>query len=261
MNTSTTNMQSEMCSHHDLQNVSNKLNCQPPKKVLTMASKALPSSYLSYSGVTTEMLKDIKTEIVSYSAGKFKFHPGLSEENIVKFEKDVGVKRFPEVYRRWLAIANGSDSAPNGELYSYPRDINKIITKMRLVTASNKEEYAENLQDIIDDDIDLPKIIQGYKNRIEADKTYQDIAIEDCKLHPDAVLVPFFAHRFVVCVEGSLNPPIVSVYNDDAIVYGKTFDGYLLGEFAPNLYNIDIMSEDNTDVAWRRDECRHCTNL
>ena len=65
--------------------------------------------------------------------------------------------------------------------------------------------------------------------RIEDDEDAACLAEEHLK--QAAVLIPLYGHRFVPCLDGVENPPVLSVYGGDIIYYGENLQNWLEIEF------------------------------
>jgi hypothetical protein len=140
--------------------------------------------------------------------------PGLSTEQIASYEGEVGAQ-FPNDWKAFLREMNGTDLptvnvyASSGEpyrhsvgVYSYPRDLQLVRDQMALV--------------------------QQHRRGIAS-----DLASQGCHFSNDAILVPIYGHRYLVCTPNTANSVVVSVVvNDvDAIVYGASLQAYLTREF------------------------------
>lgn len=137
---------------------------------------------------------------------------GLDEEGISDYERAVQA-RFPDDFRRFLRFMNGTDLptlnvyACTGEphrtavgVYSYPRDLEIVRSRMKDVAAERKE--------------------------IEA-----VLGEQDFELRAGDLLVPIYGHRFVVCGSDLKKSVVLSICGSDAIVYGMTLRAYLQAEF------------------------------
>lgn len=141
-----------------------------------------------------------------------KWLPGLSEPQVDEYQERVGFG-FPEDLRLLLSQINGTDlptlnvygycGEPHRKglgVYSYPRDIDQVILRIQNITP-DREAIAEVLRM---DGFDLPD---------------------------DAGLLPFYAHRYVVCGLSRAPSPVLSIQGTDAIVYAEDLRQYLLAEF------------------------------
>lgn len=146
-----------------------------------------------------------------------RWNPGLSHEDIVEYERDIGV-RFPHDFRAFLRAMNGTDLPTLnvygycGEplrratgVYSYPRDIELVRWRIHDVL-ENKERISDDLAE------------QGFA------------------LPADAGFVAICGHRYVLCTADLDSSVVLSiVVNDvDAIVYAKSLKEYLEKEFLEN---------------------------
>lgn len=141
-----------------------------------------------------------------------RWNPGLTSAQIFEYEQGLGC-RFPEDFKGMLSVINGTNlSALNiygnsGEphrtspgVYSYPKDLAVV------------EEYISEVR----------------KDRDEIIAVLMD---QGFKLDKEAVLVPVYSHRFIVCGKDSGKSPVLSVVGTDAIVYGDNLREYLEKEF------------------------------
>jgi len=136
---------------------------------------------------------------------------GLSDGSIDQYEGELGV-RFPDGFRRFLKSMNGTDTPTvnvygttcqpvyGTGVYSYPADLEIVKERQRTVDRERRE-------------ITLCLKDQGFE------------------LNPEADLIPFFSHRFLLSDPGSPEIPVLSIHGVDAIVYASTFRGYLELEF------------------------------
>ena len=140
------------------------------------------------------------------------WNPGLTSTEIEQYEAAVRA-RFPDDFRLMLKIMNGTDRPtlnvygnsgyPHQTgigVYSYPRDLEAVKARMREVDRDRNQ-------------IELELESQGYS------------------LAPSAVLVPVFAHRFVVCGSDPRQSTVLSIEGLDAIVYADSLPAYLEQEF------------------------------
>jgi len=140
--------------------------------------------------------------------------PGLSEEQIAGYEDVLGAK-FPNDFRTFLGAMNGTDLptlnvyASSGVpprqspgVYSYPRDL-EVVKQLIEVVQENR------------DDVTLDLATQGFH------------------LPAQAVLVPVYGHRYVVCTRKLNTSAVLSVIVDDvdAIVFANSLREYLTEEF------------------------------
>ncbi|MEO6656457.1 MAG: SMI1/KNR4 family protein, partial [Pyrinomonadaceae bacterium] len=134
-----------------------------------------------------------------------KWLPGLSDEEVVKYEKEMGVS-FPEIYKLYLKYMNGTDEpAINvyGECgepyryasgyYSYPRDWDSVKEKIKW---------------IYDDFGVTPEFI------------------EETKIPP---IMPIVSHRFIVLDRCAKNP-VLSMYGRDSIFYAPSLESFLAND-------------------------------
>jgi hypothetical protein len=150
-----------------------------------------------------------------------RWNPGLSDERIAEYEDVVGV-RLPHHLKAFFREMNGTDlptlnvygycGEPQRQLvgvYSYPRDIRVIQSR---------------IEDVL-------------RNRAEIGV---DLASQGFVLPPEANLVPFFGHRYVVCTPDLHSSVVLSIVVDsvDAIVYANSLKEYLEKEFLEPPLNI-----------------------
>lgn len=143
-----------------------------------------------------------------------RWNPGLSDVEIAKYEKALDVS-FPHDLRAFLKAMNGTDLptvnvyGSCGEphrmsvgVYSFPRDL-KIVQALIKDVLQKREEITIGLKD------------------------------QDFDLSPEARLVPFYGHRYVVCTPNLDQSTVLSIYvpSVDAIVYGNSLREYLEREF------------------------------
>jgi hypothetical protein len=141
-----------------------------------------------------------------------RWNPGLRSSKISEYERSLQID-FPADLRAFLTKLNGTDlptinvygesGIPHLEsvgVYSYPRDL--AIVKERIGTLSAGWEVL--LQSLGKDGLKLPN---------------------------DVHFVPFYQHRYVVCLSDRTHSEVVSVAGEDAIVYGWSLEEYLMKEF------------------------------
>ena len=141
-----------------------------------------------------------------------KWLPGLVPAKLEAYEARLGIM-FPDDLRKFYLLANGTD-IPNIDLhgsdgrpqsfgigiYSYPSDI---------------EEVEHRIRDLLKF---LPQILS-------------DIESDGIELGPNPKFVPVFGHRFVLASGNPNSSVVLSIYEDDAIVYGEDMETYLRHEF------------------------------
>ena len=140
--------------------------------------------------------------------------PGLSQVEIGEFESEFGV-HFPDDFRRLLAKCNGTEypdqairegfvgaSRPTENVYSYPRDVALVREAINWLDWENARI---NVQVVLAE--------QGYE------------------LESEAVLIPIFGHRYLVCGSDPSSSTVLSIVGNDAIVYGANLRTYLETEF------------------------------
>ena len=130
--------------------------------------------------------------------------PGLSEEEIRRFERDVGAA-FPDDFRAFLRRFNGTETErspdpPRQDLYAYPRDLGRVKDLMRA--------WAR----------DWPGI-------------REELAGQGVDVPASAVCVPLYGHRGVLCDGDPRRSTVLSISGTDAIVYGEDLRRYLEAEF------------------------------
>jgi hypothetical protein len=143
-----------------------------------------------------------------------RWNEGLSDEMVAEYERVLRV-RFPHHFRSLLRGMNGTDLAtlnvygscgePPREsvgVYSHPRDIERVKTRIEDIRASRAEITA-------------------------------DLAEQGFELPAEANLVPVYIHRYVVCTSILNSSVVLSVVVNaaDAIVYGNSLREYLEKEF------------------------------
>lgn len=142
-----------------------------------------------------------------------RWRPGLTKEEITDYEKTLGC-HFPKDLQTFLQSMNGTDlptiniyagtERPRESLgvYSYPRDLEFIRWRMENAGRNRKEVSA-------------------------------DLAKQGFGLPPEAGLVPFYEHWYVVCTADPESSVVLSIVVDsvDAIVYGNSLEEYLEKEF------------------------------
>jgi hypothetical protein len=140
---------------------------------------------------------------------------GLPESAILDYELALGLS-FSEDFRILLGFMNGTDVptlnvfGSSGEasreaagVYTYPRDLGLVQSGAASVSS-----------------------------RLYREVLTRTLAEEGFHLPTNASLVPFYAHRFVVCIPGEANSPVLSIWDEtDAIVYGRSLQDYLKVEF------------------------------
>ena len=143
-----------------------------------------------------------------------RWNPGLSAEGLTEYQRTVGFE-FPNDCKAFFTEMNGTDipainvygnsgepSRTSVGVYSFPRDIERIVQRI--------------------DDVD--------QNRAEITA---DLAEQGYELPPNTRLLPFFSHRYVVCGPDTDISTVLSViaYDVDAIVYATSLQEYLEREF------------------------------
>jgi hypothetical protein len=138
-----------------------------------------------------------------------RWNPGLSEEECVQYEVEVGF-RFPSEVREFLQQMNGTNllaldiRGSSGEehrsgpaFYSFPRDL--LLVTNRIGSAwTNPTQLRHTLSE------------------------------EGFQLGEQAKLLPIYAHRYVVCSSEMESCPVLSIWDStDAIVYGQSLPEYL----------------------------------
>jgi hypothetical protein len=139
-----------------------------------------------------------------------RWNPGLTEEEIAECETALSA-RFPDDYREFLRAMNGTDLptintfgnsgvkiiSRRAGVYSFPRDIEQVIT------------LAE-----------------------QVDRDAIEVALADgFKLSPSDKFIPIYEHRFLMCASDPTISLVLSVQQDDAIIYGDNLENYLNVEF------------------------------
>ena len=143
-----------------------------------------------------------------------KWNPGLTVAEIDEYENVVSAK-FPTDYRIMLQLVNGTDR-PNLNLYgrssdpyrtaftlyAFPRDL-AIVRERISVIEDNRDEIANAL-----------------------------CHYEQYSLSSDAVLLPIYGHRYLVCDGGDRSlSRVLSIVGADVVTYGMDLQGYLTREF------------------------------
>jgi hypothetical protein len=143
-----------------------------------------------------------------------RWNAGLSNEQIADYESALKA-RFPHDFRAFLRKMNGTDlptlnvygscGEPHCQsvgVYSYPRDIELVKRRIEDISGSR----AEIASDLLEQGFHLP---------------------------PEAMLVPVFAHRYIVCSSNLDDSVVLSivVHDTDAIVYANSLREYLDKEF------------------------------
>jgi hypothetical protein len=140
------------------------------------------------------------------------WNPGLSNEQILAYERAVGVT-FPFDLKALFRVMNGTDlptlniyggsGYPKREsvgVYVYPRDL-EVVRKLILDANENRGTLRATLTN------------------------------EGFDLVPTSKLMPIYAHRYVVC-DGAESSAVLSIWDaKDAIVYGNSLQEYLEREF------------------------------
>jgi hypothetical protein len=139
------------------------------------------------------------------------WNPGLSEKEIDRYEKDIGIA-FPNELRILLGFINGTDrptvniygndGSPHQTsvgVYTYPRDLELVKSRIEVLN-------------------------ENWKN-------IRTLLSEVALTHAGGDLFPFFIHRFVVCGAGYPGCPVISVHGRDAILYCESLRDYLEKEF------------------------------
>jgi hypothetical protein len=141
-----------------------------------------------------------------------KFKKGLDATQINELETQFGFE-FPNKYKLMLAIINGldkkqisinpenlSDIEFDDRFYQYPRDFNKCQLIINEI-----EKYIKHVQNAL--------LIESFDiNEIEG-------------------FIPIYAHRAIVVFKNKNICPVISIYGDDVIIYGKNLTEYLENEF------------------------------
>ena len=154
-----------------------------------------------------------------------KWLPGLSNEKIVEYEKEIGFS-FPENYKVYLKHMNGTDRSTinvYGEcgepyrygigFYSYPRDLEMVRRRIKWI----HEEF-------------------------EVTPTF----VEEQQIPR---LMPIVSHRFLVVDRCAANP-ILSMYGRDSILYAFSLEAFLLNEIFRRDGIIVAVNEPAVDVKY-----------
>ncbi len=150
-----------------------------------------------------------------------KWLPGLNDEQIANYEKDVGFI-FPKVFRTFLKYMNGTDKQTINVYggsdkphtygvgyYSYPRDIQAV-------------------KDMI------TWIFEEYK-----------ISEKDLEKQTIPHVLPIISHRFIVADRCETNP-VLSMHGTDTILYANSLQDFLISDIFANhqresdLQNIEV---------------------
>jgi hypothetical protein len=142
-----------------------------------------------------------------------RWNSGLSDKEIMDYEGALGAM-FSPVLKKFVSQLNGTDlptvniygncGEPKREsvgVYCYPRDL-KIQKDLLGSLNKSRQKLAATMSE------------QGFDLRQNAD------------------LVPFYGHRYVVCLPKLDDSVVLSIDDcDDAIVYANSFEEYLKKEF------------------------------
>ena len=136
---------------------------------------------------------------------------GLADHQINQYENELGFS-FPPNVRLFLSYLNGTDLPTlnvyggRGEphrtsvgVYSFPKDLQSV---------------KERLSDIAADRVGIERALDEEEFEIGS-----------------SPLLPFYAHRYVVCGSDFPANPVLSIYGTDAIVLANNFRDYLEMEF------------------------------
>ncbi len=141
-----------------------------------------------------------------------KFKKGLDATQINELETQFGFE-FPMEYKLMLTTINGLDKKQisinpenskeiefRDNFYQYPRDFNTCQLIINEI-----EKYIKYVQNaLLIENFDINEI-EGY--------------------------IPIYAHRAIVVFKNKSICPVVSIYGDDVIIYGKNLVEYLENEF------------------------------
>ena len=142
-----------------------------------------------------------------------KWNPALSPDEIKEYEDAINA-RFTNDFRAMLRHVNGTDipnlnvygntGAPHTTaftLYAFRRDLH--IVKERIAAFGvNRDEIAEVL-----------------------------LEYEQFTLACDAVLLPIYGHRYLVCAGNRTQSRVLSIVGTDVITYGLNLQSFLIREF------------------------------
>lgn len=137
------------------------------------------------------------------------WNKGLNENEILEFERALGVS-FPEVYKDYLRVMNGTD-----------KDTINIY-------GNSGEPYAYGVGYY-----SFPKDVEVIKGRIKW--VLDSFGIEEYEMKSKAIpnIIPIVSHRFLIVDKSNINP-ILSMYGSDVILYCNSL---------PNFLEVDIFNK------------------
>lgn len=118
--------------------------------------------------------------------------PGLGAEELAAVESALGV-RLPDDLRALLRVMNGRG---DGRFYSYPRDLDAVHRRM-----SDWRSWWKNIA--------------------------ADLKEQGAVLPPGACAVPVFAHRGVLCSDDPRDSRVLSITENDSVVYASCLREWL----------------------------------
>ncbi len=142
-----------------------------------------------------------------------RWNPGLSPDEINQFE-DAVAPQFPSDFRTMLQYMNGTD-LPNLNVYGHSGEPHKTAFTLYAFRRDLPIVKAR-IADIEDDRDEIAEVLLEY---------------ESFTLSSDAVLVPIYGHRFLVCDGNPTHSRVLSIVGADVITSGLDLQSYLMREF------------------------------
>lgn len=148
-----------------------------------------------------------------------KWLPGISKAEIAQFEQVIGLK-FPEIYRDYLAVMNGTDK-PAKNIFAGRKDL--------------EPTYAPSFYS-------YPRDLEVIKNRISW--IYEEFGVNEESVRTKNIphIMPIYGHRFLVLDNCPTNP-VLSMWRTDVIIYGDDLVAYLAKEIG-----LDGFSDNGSNI-------------
>lgn len=160
---------------------------------------------------------DFHTIIEALKEKGVSFEEGLTDEEIQIIQKRYGIC-FPKPLFRFLQAG-----VPVSDRFYNWRDASE--ENVRKIRRKINFPIRSVLKDVEMDEV----WSSSWGIRPKEDEAAVLLAEEQLK--QAAILIPLYAHRFLPCLDGVENPPVLSVYGGDIIYYGENLHHWLEIEF------------------------------
>ena len=158
-----------------------------------------------------------KSQIEELKKKGISFEPGLTDEEVETIQKKYGIC-FPESLLCFL-----KEGLPVSDRFYNWRDFSdENVRKIRRRIDFPIRSVCK--------DVEMDEIwLSSWGNRPADDE--EAACLAEKQLKQATVLIPLYGHRFVPCLDGVENPPVLSVYGGDIIYYGENLHHWLEIEF------------------------------